>query len=86
MGKALGELEKRSKREWSALYGRQARQQEQLAEDCQALLERFRAGSEQRSPTARVNFARRDSTLVYSRAILGWGLGPGPLCRAGFCY
>ena len=30
-GKELGELERRSKREWSALYGRQERQREQLA-------------------------------------------------------
>ena len=33
-GKDLGKLEKRSKREWSELYGRQERQREQLAKDC----------------------------------------------------
>ena len=30
----LGKLERRSKREWSELYGRQERQREQLAKDC----------------------------------------------------
>ena len=39
-GKALGELEKRSKREWSALYGRHQRQREQLAKDCRGELPR----------------------------------------------
>ena len=33
-GKGLGELERRSKRSWSELYGRQERQREQLAKDC----------------------------------------------------
>ena len=41
-GKALGELEKRSKREWSALYGRHQQQREQLAKDCRRALGRFR--------------------------------------------
>ena len=41
-GKALGELEKRSKREWSALYGRHQRQREQLAKDCRGVLGRFK--------------------------------------------
>ncbi len=41
-GKALGELERRSKREWSALYGRQERQREQLGKDCRGVLGRFR--------------------------------------------
>ena len=45
-GKALGELEKRSKREWSALYGRQERQREQLTKDCRGVLGRFRAWRE----------------------------------------
>ena len=40
--KALGELERRSKREWSALYGRQERQREQLGKDCRGVLGRFR--------------------------------------------
>ena len=41
-GKALGELERRSKREWSALYGRHQRQREQLAKDCRGVLGRFK--------------------------------------------
>ncbi len=45
-GKALGELEKRSKREWSALYERHQRQREQLAKDCRGVLGRFRAWRE----------------------------------------
>ena len=40
--KALGELEGRSKREWSALYGRHERQREQLTKDCRGVLGRFR--------------------------------------------
>ena len=39
-GKALGELERRSKREWSAVYGRQERQREQLGKDCRGVLGR----------------------------------------------
>ena len=42
-GKELGELERRSKRSWSELYGRQERQREQLAKDCHGVLGRFRA-------------------------------------------
>ena len=34
LGKALGELERRTKREWSALYGSQERQRQQLGKDC----------------------------------------------------
>ena len=45
-GKELGELERRSKREWSELYGRQERQREQLAKDCRGMLGRFRAWRE----------------------------------------
>ena len=45
-GKALGELERRSKREWSALYGRQERQREQLTKDCRGVLGRLRAWRE----------------------------------------
>ena len=41
-GKELGELERRTKREWSALYGRQERQREQLVKDCRGVLGRFR--------------------------------------------
>ena len=45
-GKELGELERRSKRSWSELYGRQERQREQLAKDCRGVLGRFRAWRE----------------------------------------
>ena len=44
--KDLGKLERRSKREWSELYGRQERQREQLAKDCRGVLGRFRAWRE----------------------------------------
>ena len=42
----LGKLERRSKWEWSELYGRQERQREQLAKDCHGVLGRFRAWRE----------------------------------------
>ena len=42
----LGKLERRSKWEWSELYGRQGRQREQLAKDCHGVLGRFRAWRE----------------------------------------
>ena len=45
-GKELGELERRSKREWSELYGRQERQRERVAKDCRGVLGRFRAWRE----------------------------------------
>ena len=45
-GKELGELERRSKRSWSELYGRQERQREQLAKDCHGVLGRLRAWRE----------------------------------------
>ena len=38
--KALGDVQRRNKREWSALYERQQRQREQLAEDCRRVLGR----------------------------------------------
>ena len=41
-GRDLGKLERRSKREWSELYGRQERQREQLAKDCHGVLGRAR--------------------------------------------
>ena len=44
--KDLEKLERRSKREWSELYGRQERQREQLAKDCHGVLGRFRAWRE----------------------------------------
>ena len=60
-GKALGELEKRSKREWSALYGRHQRQREQLAKDCRGVLGRFRAELEDRLRWERVSLGKAHS-------------------------
>ena len=45
-GKALGEMGKRSRREWSELYGRQERQREKLGKDCRGVLGRLRAWRE----------------------------------------
>ena len=39
--KDLGKLERRSKWEWSELYGRQERQRQRLAKDCHGVLGRF---------------------------------------------
>ena len=63
-GKALGELEKRSKREWSALYGRHQRQREQLAKDCRGVLGRFRAELEDRLRWERVSLGKAHSEAV----------------------
>ena len=63
-GKALGELEKRSKREWSALYGRHQRQREQLAKDCRGVLGRFRAELEDRLRWERVSLGKTHSEAV----------------------
>ena len=38
----MGEVERRTKREWSPLYGRQERQREQLVKDCRRVLGRLR--------------------------------------------
>ena len=54
----LGKLERRSKREWSALYGRQERQREQLAKDCHGVLGRFRAELETRQHWERVSLGK----------------------------
>ena len=40
--KALGGLEERTKREWSALYGRQERERERQGKDCRGVLGRLR--------------------------------------------
>ena len=67
-GKALGELEKRSKREWSALYGRHQRQREQLSKDCRGVLGRFRLWRELGrgciAITSREDRARSGTTLL----------------------
>ena len=66
-GKALGELEKRSKREWSALYGRHQRQREQLAKDCRGVLGRFRAWRELGGGVREIGGAIRGRTEVLGR-------------------
>ena len=66
-GKALGELERRSKREWSALYGRQERQREQLAKDCRGVLGRFRAWRELGGKLREIGGTIRGRTEVLGR-------------------
>ena len=66
-GKALGELEKRSKREWSALYGRHQRQREQLAKDCRGVLGRFRLWRELGGGVREIGGAIRGRTEVLGR-------------------
>ena len=66
-GKALGELEGRSKREWSALYGRQERQREQLAKDCRGVLGRFRAWRELGGGVREIGGAIRGRAEVLGR-------------------
>ena len=66
-GKALGELEKRSKREWSALYGRHQRQREQLAKDCRGVLGRFRLWRELGGKLREIGGTIRGRTEVLGR-------------------
>ena len=66
-GKALGELEKRSKREWAALYGRHQRQREQLAKDCHGVLGRFRAWRELDGKLREIGGTIRGRTEVLGR-------------------
>ena len=60
----LGKLERRSKREWSELYGRQERQREQLAKDCHGVLGRFRAELEDRQRLERISLGKAHSEAV----------------------
>ena len=62
--KALGELEGRSKREWSALYGRHQRQREQLAKDCRGVLGRFKLWRELGGGVREIGGAIRGQTEV----------------------
>ena len=66
-GKALGELERRSKREWSALYGRHQRQREQLAKDCRGVLGRFKLWRELGGGVREIGGAIRGRTEVLGR-------------------
>ena len=66
-GKALGELEKRSKREWSALYGRHQQQREYLAKDCRGSLGRFRLWRELGGKVREIGGAIRGDKEVLGR-------------------
>ena len=66
-GKALGELEKRSKREWSALYGRHQQQREYLAKDCRGVLGRFRLWRELGGKVREIGGAIRGDKEVLGR-------------------
>ena len=65
--KDLGKLERRSKREWSALYGRQERQRQQLAKDCRGVLGRFRAWRELGGGVREIGGTIRGRTEVLGR-------------------
>ena len=65
--KDLGKLERRSKREWSELYGRQERQREQLAKDCHGVLGRFRAWRELGGKLREIGGTIRGRTEVLGR-------------------
>ena len=65
--KDLGKLERRSKREWSELYGRQERQREQLAKDCNGVLGRFRAWRELGGKLREIGGTIRGRTEVLGR-------------------
>ena len=66
-GQALGALEKRSKREWSALYGRHQQQREQLAKDCRGALGRFRLWRELGGKVREIGGAIRGDKEVLGR-------------------
>ena len=66
-GKELGELERRSKRSWSELCGRQERQRDQLAKDCHGVLGRFRAWRELGGGVRELGGAIRGQTEVLGR-------------------
>ena len=61
------ELEKRSKREWSALYGRHQQQREYLAKDCRGALGRFRLWRELGGKVREIGGATRGDKEVLGR-------------------
>ena len=63
----LGKLERRSKREWSELYGRQEREREQLAKDCHGVVGRFRAWRELGGKLREIGGTIRGRTEVLGR-------------------
>ena len=66
-GKGLGELEKRSKREWAAFYGRHQQQREYLAKDCRGALGRFRLWRELGGKVREIGRAIRGDKEVLGR-------------------
>ena len=65
--KDLGKLERRSKWEWSELYGRHQRQRQQLAKDCHGVLGRFRAWRELGGKLREIGGTIRGGTEVLGR-------------------
>ena len=80
-GKALGELEKRSKREWSALYGRHQQQREYLAKDCRGALGASGYGG---SWAAKCERSAGDPGRQGSAGTLPGGVGGAATLAAGF--
>ena len=81
-GKEFGELERRSKRSWSELYGRQERQREQLAKDCRGGVGALPGLAGARWQTAR---DRRDDPGTHGSAgALSGGVGASATLGAGF--
>ena len=74
-GKALGELEKRSKREWSALYGRHQQQREYLAKDCRGALGRFRLWRELGGKVREIGGAIRETRKCWDASGRSWRTG-----------
>ena len=65
--RAFGKLERRSKWEWSELYGRHQRQREQLGKDCRGVLGRFRLWRELGGGVREIGGAIRGRTEVLGR-------------------
>ena len=65
--KDLGKLERRSKREWSELYGRQEQERRQLAKDCHGVLGRVRAWRELGGKLREIGGTIRGRTEVLGR-------------------
>ena len=71
----LGKLERRSKWEWSELYGRQERQRQQLAKDCHGVLGRFRAWRELGGKLREIGGTIRGRTEVWGAFGRSWRPG-----------
>ena len=75
--KDLGKLERRSKWEWSTLYGRQERQREQLAKDCRGVLGRVRAWRELGGKLREIGGTIRDARKCWGAFGRSWRPGNG---------